>query len=142
LTASLRGVGLQVRVVRADAPGYLDTVVEEQAAVIRLAWSPDDPTLRAWTERFLGPGSTGARISGWQPGSLRDLLANATQSSDRAVRRRAWQQVERLVLDAAVVAPVLFYRDDLVVAEGVEGLRRDPFGNVDLAEVRVRPDGG
>ena len=82
---------------------------------------------------------SGARLTGWQPAPLRDLLANASASPDPEVRRRTWQQVERLALDAAVVAPVLYYRDDLLVAEGVEGLRRDPFGNVDLAQVSLAP---
>ena len=61
----------------------------------------------------------------------------AAASADTDTRERAWQQVERLALDAAVVAPVLHYRDDLLVADSVEGLVRDPFGHVDLAAVTV-----
>lgn len=139
LATDLRALGLQVRVVRADAAEYLAVAGEEQPAAIRLGWSPEEPTLRAWTERLFGAGSTGARLTGWQPPSLGDLLDNAADSPDPAVRRRLWQQVERLALDTAVVAPVLQYRDDLLVADGVDGLRRDPFGNVDLARVSVQP---
>lgn len=142
IAAALRSVGLPVRIVRPDAADYLAVATDEQPAIIRLGWSPQEPTLRAWTERLFGAGSTGARLTGWQPAPLRDLLANAAASSDPDVRRRTWQEVERLALDAAVVAPVLQYRDDLLVAEGVEGLRRDPFGNVDLTRVSVRPVDG
>lgn len=138
LSAALRGVGLEVRVVRAGAATYLDQAAEEQPAVIRLGWSPEEATLRPWTEELFDAGQVGARLTGWQPASLRDLLDRAASSADPTVRRRAWQQVERLALDAAVVVPVLHYRDDLLVAAGVEGLDRDPFGNVDLAAVRVR----
>ncbi len=138
LSAALRGVGLEVRVVRSGAATYLDQAAEEQPAVLRLGWSPEEATLRPWTEQLLDAGQIGARVTGWQPGSLRDLLDRAASSADAGVRQRAWQQVERLALDAAVVVPVLHYRDDLLVAPGVEGLRRDPFGNVDLAAVRVR----
>jgi len=141
IAGALRGLGLRVRIVRADEPSYLDVAAEEQPAVIRLAWAPEEPTMRAWTERLFGPGSRGAALTGWQPGSLRDLLANAAASPDPVVRQRLWQQVERLALDAAVVAPVLHYRDDLLVSERVEGLRRDPFGNVDLARVSIRAGG-
>lgn len=137
LSAALRGVGLQVRVVREDTASYLDVAAEEQPAVIRLGWAPDEATLRPWTEELFGPGTIGARLTGWQPGSLLDLLGTAAGSADSDTRERAWRQVERLALDAAVVAPVLHYRDDLLVAESVEGLVRDPFGNVDLTNVRV-----
>lgn len=137
LSAALRGVGLQVRVVRADTVDYLAVAGEEQPAVIRLGWAPDEATLRPWTEQLFGPGTIGARLTGWQPGPLQDLLGRAHDSADPDVRRRTWQQVERLALDAAVVAPVLHYRDDLLVADEVEGLVRDPFGNVDLAAVSV-----
>ena len=138
LSVALRAVGLQVRVVRVGAAGYLDAVSAEQPAVIRLGWSPEEATLRPWTEELFDTGTLGARLTGWQPGPLRDLLDRAAASPDPAVRERLWQQVERLALDAAVVAPVLHYRDDLLVASEVEGLMRDPFGNVDLAAVRVR----
>lgn len=141
LAGALRELGLTVRIVRADEATYLDVAAEEQPAIIRLAWAPEEPTLRAWTERLFGPGSRGAALTGWQPGSLRDLLANAAASSDPAVRQRLWQQVERLALDAAVVAPVLHYRDDLLVSERVEGLRRDPFGGVDLTRVSISSTG-
>lgn len=142
LSAALRGAGLEVRVVRAEPEDYLEVAGEEQPAVIRLGWDPDEPTLRAWSERLFGVGSPGAQRTGWQPGSLRDLLANAAASSDPAARQELWAQVIGLALDAAVVAPVLHYRDDLLVAEEVEGLERDPFGNVDLARVRVRTASG
>lgn len=138
LSAALRAVGLQVRVVRAGAADYLDVVAEQQPAVIRLGWSPEEATLRPWTEQLFAAGTVGARLTGWQPAALRDLLERAATSADAGIRRRTWQQVERLALDAAVVVPVLHYRDDLVVSEAVEGLERDPFGNVDLAGVRVR----
>ena len=142
LASAMRRVGLQVRIVEADAAEYLAVADEEQPAILRLGWSPEEPTLRAWTERLFGRGSTGARLTGWQPAALGDLLRSAASSSDPDARRRTWQQVERLALDAAVVAPVLQYRDDLLVAEGVEGLRRDPFGHVDLTKVSLRPVGG
>lgn len=138
LSAALRGLGLQVRVVRAPASDYLDRAAEEQPGALRLGWSPEEATLRPWTEELFAAGGVGARITGWQPAPLRDLLDLADASADAGVRERAWQQVERLALDAAVVVPVLHYRDDLLVAAGVEGLERDPFGNVDLAAVRVR----
>ncbi len=138
LSAALRGLGLEVRVVRTGPADYLDRLAEEQPAVVRLGWSPEEATLRPWTEELFAAGETGARVTGWQPAPLRDLLARADTSADAAARRRTWQQVVRLALDAAVVVPVLHYRDDLLVAEGVEGLERDPFGNVDLAAVRVR----
>lgn len=141
LAAELRALGFLVRIVRAEEATYLDAATEEQPGVIRLAWAAEEPTMRAWTERLFGPGSRGAALTGWQPGSLRDLLANAEASSDRVTRQRLWQQVERLALDAAVVAPVLHYRDDLLVNHRVSGLRPDPFGNVDLAAVAVAAAG-
>ena len=140
LSAALRGAGLQVRVLREGPTTYLDTAAAEQPAVIRLGWAPEEATLRPWTEELFAAGTIGARLTGWQPAALRDLLARAEASADPGVRRRAWQQVERLALDAAVVAPVLHYRDDLVVSSEVVGLERDPFGNVDLAAVRVAGD--
>lgn len=137
LSAGLRRFGLQVQVVRVAAGDYLEQAAEVQPAGIRLGWAPDEPTLRAWTDGLFGAGTTGARLTGWQPPALQDLLARAAASADPAERLDLWQEVEALALDTAVVAPVLFYRDDLLVAESVEGLDRDPFGNVDLARVRV-----
>ena len=137
LSAALRGAGLQVRVLREGPRTYLDVAADEQPAVIRLGWSPEEATLRPWTEELFAAGTIGARLTGWQPAALRDLLGRAEASADEDVRLEAWQQVERLALDAAVVAPVLHYRDDLVVSAEVEGLVRDPFGNVDLAAVRL-----
>jgi dipeptide transport system substrate-binding protein len=137
LSAALRSAGLQVLVDRVEPGAYLERAAEEQPAAIRLGWSPDEATLRPWTEELFGAGTLGRRLTGWQPAPLRDLLGQATASADPEVRQRLWQQVERLALDAAVVAPVLHYRDDLLVADEVEGLVRDPYGNVDLTAVRV-----
>ncbi len=137
LSVALRGFGLTVQIVRPDAREYLTTAEEERPAVIRLGWSPASPTLGGWVSDLLAGGGPGARLSGWQPEALRALLTRAATEVEPAVRRTALQEVERLALDTAVVVPVLFYRQEMVVGPGVSGLQFAPDGSVDLARVRL-----
>ncbi len=139
LSVALRGFGLSVRIVRPSPAGYLESVEAEGSAIVRLGWSPSTPTLAAWTEDLLAAGQPAARLSGWQPQALTALLERARSSADASVRRASWQEVERLALDAAVVAPVLFYRQEVVVGDGVRGLSFDALGAVDLERVRLVP---
>jgi oligopeptide transport system substrate-binding protein len=137
LSVSLRGFGLAVQIVRPNAERYLRVAESAGPAVIRLGWTPAAPTLQAWITELLAGGTPVAQLSGWQPDALVALLARASSAVDAAARQTALQEVERLALDSAVIAPVLFYRQDMVVGPGVAGLFLAPDGSDDLAAVRL-----
>ena len=137
LATRLASFGVEAEVLTPPAREYLATARDVQAGAVRLAWAPMVAGLAPWSSGLLGAGSIGRELTGFEPAAVRDLLVTASGDPRPTLRSTAEESLLRLVLDQAVVVPLLHYRDDLVVARDVAGLVRSPFGDVDLARVRL-----
>ena len=141
LVTRLGSFGIEAELVTPSVEDYLGAAREAGAGAVRIAWSPQVAGLPSWGSGLFRAGAPGRELTGFDPPPVRDLAVTATSDPRPTLRRTAEQSLIRLLLDQAVVVPLLHYRDDLVVARDVAGLVRDPFGDVDLASVRLLPAG-
>lgn len=135
--AGLRRSGVPVRVESVPPAEVPATIAGSDPALVALQWSATAPLAESFLTELVGPASVGRAITGWESPALQDHLRKLSSAADPALRRLRVQQLERLVLEGAVVVPIHFDTGDLAVAPGVTGVVRDPHGTVDLTAVDV-----
>lgn len=135
--ASLRQLGVPA-VVDAVAPTALPSAVQDrEPSIVVLPWTSAVPTAESFVVELTSPGSLGRDLTRWRPASATDLVQEIWSTSD-AVRRWALvADLEEMMVEEAVVLPLLQVRGDLAVSPLVSGLRVAADGSVDIAEVMV-----
>ncbi len=116
---------------------WLTGVREPSLQVFRAGWEASWPTMGG----ILAPSFSSDQIGGDNLVRLADGPLDAAIDTAMAAGGSdaipLWQDVEQRVSDLAAVAPVFWYRLNVVVADGVRGFRMSPSGQVDLAQVSV-----
>ncbi len=75
----------------------------------------------------------------WRSPEYDRLLDAAAHDRDPLAAERAWLEAERLLLDAAVVAPLYFNTQNWLMSPRVQGWQQDALWNRRYNEVRLRP---
>ena len=126
IAADLEGVlDLDVRLQSRDLGAFVRTVAAGDAGLFRHGMRADLGGRAAAVSLLtssLGPGSVGDR-SGWTAPGIDALVADASAGD-----RDALLGLERSLLDAAVLVPLLWTRPDVVVHPDVTGFRMDAGG--------------
>lgn len=132
-------LGVPVDVTALDLPTFLQRVRANEASLFRVGWETNRPDPGAYLVPMFASDEVGRdNLSGFSDATVDDLLEQAQTLEQPAAARARYREAERLVLDAMPVMPLLWYREQRVVATEVEGLRWSPFGRVDLASVSLR----
>jgi oligopeptide transport system substrate-binding protein len=141
------GVGLRLRSEPPPPDGsfgaYLDILSSGEAGMFRFGWSAEYATMDAvlfplFDSRSI-PSSGGQNFMRYANPEVDALLDRARATTDEALRRLLYQQVEDLVLGRdQVIVPLFTYHHRFVAATRVENLYLSPFGLVNLAEITLR----
>jgi oligopeptide transport system substrate-binding protein len=135
IATDLRGVGINVRVVRIDPARYTASLASPPA-IFALTQTAAYPRMDAFLSRqFRGRGD--ANLTGYADPTVDGLLAQARATADEAARTSLYQRAEATILNDLPVAPVLERRQSAVLAPGVEGFDLTPWGALDLSTVRL-----
>lgn len=127
-----------VEVVDQDLDDYVDRLDAGEMHIFRLGWEAPYPSASAMLEPLFRSDQPGPdNYTRYASPQVDDLLGRARAEPDLAARQALLAEAEQLVLDDAPVAPVVFYRHGLAVADGVVGLRVTPMGGMDLATVSL-----
>jgi ABC-type transport system substrate-binding protein len=133
---SLDDVGLPTEIRPRSLADHQRLVAAGQQHVFTLPWlggyrSPDaylDPLFRSSSpDNTLGLADAGIDAA----------LAQARTSTDPAVAAERWRAVEATVLEQAFVIPIAQFRTEVVVADGILGLRHAVDGTVDWSAVQL-----
>lgn len=136
IAQEMRGLGLEVEVAALPLQPYVQTLRAGDVEVFRLGWEADHPSPGAYLHPLFGSENVGEdNLTRFSDPEVDELLARARAEQDETARDELYQDVERRVLDGAVIAPVLFYELDRVVAPEVRDLVFTPLGSVDLGRV-------
>lgn len=136
------GVDLTLRTVE-DFGAYLAALRGGRAALFRLGWTLDYPTLDNAVRPLLHssarpPGGDGFNYGGFADDEVDSLLDEARATQQEGARRsRYWQAEERILNQQQAVVPLFFTRHRLVVSERVSGFVYTPMRTVDLSTVRL-----
>jgi oligopeptide transport system substrate-binding protein len=132
----LEAVGFTVEVEALDLQPYVQRLREGDVGIFRLGWEADYPSPGAYLHPLFSTEQVGQdNVTRFSDPEIDELLAAARGERDEAVRHERYQEVERRILDAAVVTPLMFYEHGRVVAPDVRGLAYSPLGTVDLTRV-------
>ncbi len=118
-----------------DLRPFLQAVRSGEATVFRLGLDPDAPDAGAYLHPLLHSDAIGIEnLTRYQDEDVDDLLDRArVADEDEAVE--LWQEAERRALEDVAVIPLLNYRHNRIVVEGVRDLYWSPFGRLDLTRV-------
>lgn len=140
IVRDLEAVGLTVVRSALDLQPYVELLRTGEVGLFRLGWEADYPSPGAYLHPLFSSANVGEdNLTRFADPAIDELLVAARGEQDETRRNALYQEVERRVLEAAVVVPVFFYEHDRVVAPEVRGLYYGPLGSVDLVDVRLEP---
>lgn len=126
---------VQVSLEGLELRPFLQAVRSGEATAFRLGLDPNAPDPGAYLRPLLHSEAIGIEnLTRYADEEVDELLDRAVVTeNDEAVE--LWQEAERRALDDVAVIPLLNYRHNRVVVEGVRDLYWSPFGRIDLARV-------
>jgi len=101
-----RELGVDVALVSQDFRVYLDSMKGLRYDIARARWVGDYDDPNTYLDMFLTGG--GNNQTGWSSSTYDKLIAEAAAAREPAARFALFQQAEKLLLDEAPIAPVLF----------------------------------
>ena len=118
-----------------DLQPFLQAVRSGESQVFRLGLDPDAPDPGAYLHPLLHSSAIGVEnLTRYADDEVDDLLDRARVADDDEATE-LWREAERRALEDVAVVPLLNYRHNRVVADGVRDLYWSPFGRIDLARV-------
>lgn len=127
---------LKTQVTSLDLDDYVTELRTSDVPIFRFGWTATYAGAGSYLYPLFHGSRTGSdNLSRFDNDAVSDALAAARSEVDREARIAAHQQVERDILARAPIAPLLFYRQTMAVAERVHDFHRGPMGNVDLSAV-------
>ncbi len=116
-----RELGLNIKLENKEWKTYLQAIDDMSYEVARAGWIGDyaDPTT------FLAIFTTGNgnNDTGWGNPQFDTLIKGAFAERDDAARRKMLEEAEAILMDELPVIPVYFYKNPLLIAARVEGLK-------------------
>ncbi len=104
--------------------------------IFRLGWEADYPSPGSYLFPLFSSSTIGEdNLTRFSDPEVDALLAQARAERNVDARVELYRDIEQRVLDASVIAPVLFYEHSKVVAPGVRDFVYTPLGTVDLTSV-------
>lgn len=127
-------LGITVQLQGFDTPTFFFNRLFGDYSVFRGSWAADYNSPQDWYDIFVGDlNPTG---SGYAEPSFFALLAQAdAESGDPA--NAAYQEVGQMLLDQAVLAPLLYYRRTAVVKDYVDGFGASAFYAYPLTHLKM-----
>lgn len=131
-------VEVEVEVVATELQDYVDELRAGEMGIFRLGWEADHPSPASYLDPLFHSASIGTdNLTRFSDPEVDALLDEARATTDPEARTERYHDVERRVLDAVAIAPVMYYEHDRVVAPDVRGLVLSPMGTVDLTSVSL-----
>jgi oligopeptide transport system substrate-binding protein len=127
-------LGITVRLQGYDLHTYLFDRLLGDYAMFRGSWAADYNSPQDWYDLFVGdPNPTG---SGYADPSFFATLAQADGNSGDEANGK-YRQAGRMLLDQAVVAPLVYFTHTSVVKSYVNGFGANAFEAYPLTEVKI-----
>lgn len=101
-----RELGVEVALVSQDFRVYLDAMKGLNYDIARARWVGDYNDPNTFLDMFVTGG--GNNQTGWSSPAYDALVARAAAAPDQAARFAAFQQAEKILLEEAPIAPVVF----------------------------------
>jgi ABC-type transport system substrate-binding protein len=134
-----RDLLLSVEVVQLQFGDFLDDLADRRMPMFVITWSADYPDPAAFLTTLFHSRSPDNMIDYHNP-AVDDLLDRAAVEPDDEQRAELLRQAHQLILDDAVVMPLIYGVDYLLVADHVQGLENTPLGIREFESVWISAD--
>ena len=135
-TALRETLEVEVQIEARELTEFVQTLRAGEMGIFRFGWQADYPSAGSYLHPLFSSDEDNLdNLSRYHNEEVDDLLRQALAETDAGARTDLYRQVERHVLNQAVIAPIFVYRLHRVVAPEVHEFRHGPLGNVDLTRV-------
>ena len=121
-----KNLGIQVAVANQEWKVYFDTLDKHQFLIARESWSGDYPDPLTFLDLFVTGGSNNA--PDYRNPTYDQLIISVQNEVDPVKRMQALHAAEKMLMDDAVVAPVFFQTNPVLVRAHVKGIVRSILG--------------
>lgn len=121
-----KNLGIEITVANQEWKVYFDTLDKHLFQVARENWSGDYPDPLTFLDLYVSGGSNNA--PDYRNPNYDKLIAAAQNEADPSARMNALHAAEKLLLDDAVIAPVFFQTNPVLVRPNVKGVVRSILG--------------
>lgn len=129
---------ITVRLRAVDSSGPMAYREVQGPAAIRLGWRSNVTDPAEYFEPIFGTDfSPTGSLSGVANSAIDEALDVNRRITSAPIRQFLYQQLERQLLDEAVVLPILWYRHERIIASDVENASISPFGRVNVRGISV-----
>jgi len=132
-----KNLGVQVMVTNQEWKVYWDSLDKHDFQVARESWSGDYPDPLTFLDLFVSGGSNNA--ADYRNPQYDKLIAEAQQGLDPKQRMRRLHDAEKILLEDAVIAPVFFQTNPVLLRPQVKGVVRSILGVPYLKEAYLEP---
>lgn len=134
----LRELGVEVELVQMDFNSMDARARRGDFHILRSGWLADLPFPYEYLKVFVEGDPNNA--TGWSDAAYDQLVTDAARLADETSKYELLRQAESILLEAAVIIPILQNNAVQLVKPYVEGLRPNVLDVVDWTGVRVRTD--
>ncbi len=134
-----RELGVEVEVLQYDWPDYLAELDARRLPIFVFSWIADYPDPEAVIDALFAEDSPNRPIE-YRNAAVQELLAAARRTTDPLERQALLVAAQQQILDDAVVLPLTFDVEYLLVAPRVRDLPVTPLGILGLERVWIAPE--
>ncbi|MHC1762414.1 MAG: peptide ABC transporter substrate-binding protein [Negativicutes bacterium] len=132
-----KNLGIQVAVSNQEWKVYWDSLDKHNFQLARESWSGDYPDPLTFLDLFVSGGSNNS--SDYRNPAYDKLILEAQNEMEATKRMKALHATEKILLDEAVIAPVFFQTNPVMVRSQVKGVLRSILGVPYLKEAYLAP---
>ena len=132
-----KNLGVQVEVSNQEWKVYWDSLDRHNFQMARESWSGDYPDPLTFLDLFVSGGSNNA--PDYRNPAYDKLIAEAQNGIDPSRRMQALHAAEKILMDEAVISPVFFQTNPVLIRSQVKGVLRSILGVPYLKEAYLEP---
>ena len=121
-----KNLGVQVTVSNQEWKVYWDSLDKHNFQMARESWSGDYPDPLTFLDLFVSGGSNNS--PDYRNPAYDKLIVEAQNGKDPVQRMRSLHAAEKILIDEAVVAPIFFQTNPIMVRSQVKGVLRSILG--------------
>jgi peptide/nickel transport system substrate-binding protein len=137
----LRNLGIKIEIKANKMSDHNTMVSNSQAAVWKLGWVADYPDPENFLNLFYGGNiQEGSYLNAFKFKNEKfdALFDEASKESDVAKRMNLLQQCDQILMDQAIVLPLMHKNVELITAAKIKNCNVDPMGSIDLKNTYIK----
>lgn len=127
-----KNLGVNVAIANQEWKVFINARTKGDYQLARHGWTGDYLDPMTFIDMFTA--DSGNNDPQYRNPAYEELVSRAKESNDQAVRMRLMHEAERLLMDDAVIAPVYYYTNTVLVKPNVKGYMRSVMGVIYFKE--------